>query len=59
MQVELLRDTTAAGGGRRIRTTIGIANAAVFVISDEIPFTNVACLGVDGGLSVLQHAVQE
>lgn len=59
MQLELLRDTTAAGGGRRIGTTTGIAKAAVFMISDETPFTNVACLVVDGGLSVLQHAVQE
>lgn len=43
---------------RRIGTTTGIAKAAVFMISDETPFTNAACLVVDGGMSVF-HTVRE
>ncbi len=41
--------------GGRIATPHEIAMAAVFMISDECPFMNAACLTVDGGLSVLQH----
>ncbi|MGY5804879.1 SDR family oxidoreductase [Rhizobium sp. LEGMi12c] len=41
--------------GGRIATPQEIAMAAVFMISDECPFMNAACLTVDGGLSVLQH----
>ncbi|TPI48057.1 SDR family oxidoreductase [Mesorhizobium sp. B2-9-1] len=43
------------GGG--IASVREIALAAVFMISDECPFMNAACLVVDGGLSQLQHAV--
>jgi NAD(P)-dependent dehydrogenase (short-subunit alcohol dehydrogenase family) len=42
--------------GGRIATPEEIALAAVFMISDECPFMNAACLVVDGGLSVRQHA---
>jgi NAD(P)-dependent dehydrogenase (short-subunit alcohol dehydrogenase family) len=31
------------------------ALAAIFMISDECPFMNAACLTIDGGLSVQQH----
>ena len=41
--------------GRRIATTREIAMAAVFLISDECPFINAACLIADGGLSVETH----
>lgn len=41
--------------GSRIATPHEIAMAAVFMVSDECPFMNAACLTVDGGLSVLQH----
>ncbi|MGY5774821.1 SDR family oxidoreductase [Rhizobium sp. LEGMi135b] len=41
--------------GGRIATPQEIAMAAIFMISDECPFMNAACLTVDGGLSVLQH----
>jgi NAD(P)-dependent dehydrogenase (short-subunit alcohol dehydrogenase family) len=41
--------------GGRIATPEEIAMAAVFMISDECPFMNAACLTVDGGLSVQQH----
>ena len=41
--------------GGRIATPEEIARAAVFMISDECPFMNAACLTVDGGLSVQQH----
>ena len=41
--------------GGRIATPQEIAMAAVFMISDECPFMNAACLTVDGGLSVQQH----
>ncbi len=41
--------------GGRIATPHEIAMAAVFMVSDECPFMNAACLTVDGGLSVLQH----
>ncbi len=51
--------TLALHPGKRIATTAEIAKAAVFMISDECPFMNAACLVVDGGLSVLQHAVNE
>ena len=51
-------DTMALHPGKRIATTTEIAKAAVFMISDECPFMNAACLVVDGGLSVLQHAAQ-
>lgn len=42
--------------GGRIARPEEIANAAVFMISDECPFMNAACLTIDGGLSVLHHA---
>ncbi|MFN3606207.1 MAG: SDR family oxidoreductase [Cypionkella sp.] len=32
-----------------------IAMAAVFMVSDEVPFMNAACLVIDGGLGTLQH----
>ena len=41
--------------GGRIATPEEIALAAVFMISDECPFMNAACLTIDGGLSVQQH----
>lgn len=41
--------------GGRIATPEEIALAAVFMISDECPFMNAACLVVDGGLSVQHH----
>lgn len=43
--------------GGRIASTEEIAMAAVFMISDECRFMTAACLTIDGGLSVLQHAV--
>lgn len=43
--------------GGRIASTQEIAMAAVFMISDECPFMTATCLTIDGGLSVLQHAV--
>jgi NAD(P)-dependent dehydrogenase (short-subunit alcohol dehydrogenase family) len=51
-------ETLALHPGKRIATTAEIAKAAVFMISDECPFMNAACLVIDGGLSVLQHATQ-
>lgn len=50
-------ETLALHPGKRIAQPLEIAKAAVFMISDECPFMNAACLVVDGGLSVLQHAV--
>ena len=50
--------TMALHPGKRIATAQEIAMAAVFMISDECPFMNAACLVVDGGLSMLQHAVE-
>lgn len=47
--------TMALHPGGRIASTREIALAAVFMISDESPFMNAACLVVDGGLSQLQH----
>jgi NAD(P)-dependent dehydrogenase (short-subunit alcohol dehydrogenase family) len=47
--------TLALHPGGRIATPEEIALAAVFMISDECPFMNAACLTVDGGLSVQQH----
>jgi len=47
--------TMALHPGGRIATTREIALAAVFMISDESPFMNAACLVIDGGLSQLQH----
>lgn len=47
--------TMALHPGGRIAQTSEIAKAAVFMISDEVPFMNGACLVVDGGLSILQH----
>ncbi len=41
--------------GGRIATPEEIANAALFMISDECPFMNATCLTIDGGLSVQQH----
>lgn len=41
--------------GGRIASPQEIALAAVFMISDECPFMNAACLVVDGGLSQQQH----
>lgn len=49
-------DTLALHPGGRIAQPAEIAKAAVFMISDETPFMNAACLVVDGGLSTLQHA---
>ncbi|GGE05378.1 short-chain dehydrogenase [Aureimonas endophytica] len=49
--------TLALHPGGRIATPQEIALAAVFMISDECPFMNAACLTVDGGLSVQQHPV--
>jgi NAD(P)-dependent dehydrogenase (short-subunit alcohol dehydrogenase family) len=48
--------TMALHPGGRIATPEEIALAAVFLISDECPFINAACLVADGGLSVLHHA---
>ncbi|WP_295809408.1 SDR family oxidoreductase [uncultured Nitratireductor sp.] len=48
-------ETLAMHPGGRIATPDEIAMAAVFMISDECPFMNAACLVIDGGLSVLQH----
>lgn len=48
--------TLALHPGRRIATADEIAMAVLFLISDECPFINAACLVADGGLSVLQHA---
>lgn len=48
--------TMALHPGGRIATVDEIALAAVFLISDEVPFMTAACLVVDGGLSTLQHA---
>lgn len=56
--VKARAETLALHPGKRIATTTEIAKAAVFMISDECPFMNAACLTVDGGLSVLQHAAQ-
>lgn len=39
----------------RIASPEEIALAAVFMISDECPFMNAACLTIDGGMSVRQH----
>lgn len=50
------RDTLAMHPQGRIATPEEIAQAAVFMISDECPFMNAACLTIDGGLSVRQHA---
>ena len=49
------KETLALHPGKRIATAHEIAMAAVFMISDECPFMNAACLTVDGGLSQLQH----
>ncbi|MBN8179364.1 SDR family oxidoreductase [Roseibium aggregatum] len=49
------QETLRLHPGRRIATPEEIARAAVFMISDECPFMNAACLTVDGGLSVQQH----
>lgn len=53
--VKARADTMALHPGGRISQPAEIAKAAVFMISDETPFMNAACLVVDGGLSVLQH----
>lgn len=47
--------TLALHPGGRIAQPAEIAAAAVFMISDECPFINAACLTIDGGLSALQH----
>ncbi len=47
--------TMALHPAGRIAQPAEIAKAAVFMISDETPFMNAACLVVDGGLSNLQH----
>lgn len=47
--------TMALHPGGRIASTREIAMAALFMISDESPFMNAACLVIDGGLSQLQH----
>lgn len=41
--------------GGRIATPEEIAMAALFLVSDECPFINAACLTADGGLSVVHH----
>ncbi len=48
--------TLALHPQKRIATPEEIARAAIFMISDECPFMTAACLTVDGGLSVRQHA---
>ncbi|MGJ4860758.1 SDR family oxidoreductase [Labrys sp. La1] len=48
-------NTMALHPSGRIASAREIALAAVFMISDECPFMNAACLVVDGGLSQLQH----
>jgi len=50
-------ETLALHPGGKIATAREIALAAVFLISDECPFINAACLTADGGLSVLHHQV--
>ncbi|MBZ9668537.1 SDR family oxidoreductase [Mesorhizobium sp. B2-1-8] len=47
--------TMALHPSGRIASPREIALAAIFMISDECPFMNAACLVVDGGLSQLQH----
>ncbi|TPJ33316.1 SDR family oxidoreductase [Mesorhizobium sp. B2-8-3] len=47
--------TLALHPGGRIATPQEIAMAAVFLVSEECPFINAACLVADGGLSVLHH----
>lgn len=49
-------ETMALHPQGRIATPEEIANAAVFMISDECPFMTATCLTIDGGLSVRQHA---
>lgn len=49
------QETLRLHPGGRIAMPEEIARAAVFMISDECPFMNAACLTVDGGLSVQQH----
>ncbi|ERP96651.1 short-chain dehydrogenase [Labrenzia sp. C1B10] len=49
------QETLRLHPGGRIATPEEIGRAAVFMISDECPFMNAACLTVDGGLSVQQH----
>jgi NAD(P)-dependent dehydrogenase (short-subunit alcohol dehydrogenase family) len=49
------RKTLALHPGGRIATPQEIAMAAIFLVSDECPFINAACLVADGGLSVLHH----
>lgn len=49
------QETLRLHPGGRIATPDEIARAAVFMISDECPFMNAACLTIDGGLSVQQH----
>lgn len=49
------QETLRLHPGGRIATPQEIAKAAVFMISDECPFMNAACLTIDGGLSVQQH----
>lgn len=47
--------TLALHPGGRIATPQEIAMAVLFLVSDECPFINAACLVADGGLSVLHH----
>lgn len=49
-------ETLALHPQKRIATPEEIAQAAVFMISDECPFMTATSLTVDGGLSVRQHA---
>ena len=53
--VKARADTMALHPGGRIAQPVEIAKAAVFMVSDETPFMNAACLVVDGGLGTLQH----
>ncbi len=48
-------ETMALHPGGRIADPEEIANAAVFMVSDECRFMTAACLTIDGGLSVRQH----
>lgn len=47
--------TLALHPSGKIATCGEIAMAAVFMVSDEVPFMNAACLVIDGGLGTLQH----
>lgn len=48
-------DLTAAHPDGRFASPEEIANAAVFMVSDDCPVMTATCLTIDGGLSVRQH----